>query len=282
MSEDLTNTGPANVSQSNAMISLPPTMIASRIIVIANVAVLGIMVAGGMSFVSPDGRTLLNWGANFSPFTLNGQWWRLVTHMFLHFGIVHIGMNMWILWGLARLVERLVGSVGFGIAYMVSGIAGGITSLAWNPVGVSAGASGAVFGTAGVLLGFVVLRKDTIPTAVRNQMLKSMATFLILNLVVGMSVPQIDMAAHAGGFIGGVICGLILSQPLSPGILARRKFRNLIVVMAAAVILPLAIVALPQAPIREQDDSKIQRAYQSSQESKEKLKDEINSSDGKQ
>lgn len=371
MSENLTNADLANASQPNAIMWLPPTMTVSRIIVIANVAVFGVMVAGGMSFVSPDGRTLLNWGANFGPFTLNGQWWRLVTHMFLHFGVVHIGMNMWILWGLARLVERLVGSVGFGIAYMVSGIAGGIASLAWNPVGISAGASGAVFGTAGALLGFVVLRSDTIPAAVRNQMLKSMATFLILNLVVGMSVPQIDMAAHVGGFIGGIICGLILSQPLTLGILAKRKFRNLITVMAAAVILPLAFFALPKAPIdinsemqrlslveneiydtfnvdqrlaatggidhvefadriesnvlpawielredveslstleyadkgfmekllrylrsreenwrlliqglREQDDSKIQRAYQSSQESKEILKNEINQATG--
>lgn len=373
MSEDLGNADLSKANPSNAMLCLPPTMTVTRTIIIANVAVFGGMVASGMSFVSPDGLALLNWGANYGPFTLNGQWWRLVTYMFLHFGIVHIGMNMWILWGLARLVERLVGSVGFGIAYMVSGIAGGIASLAWNPVGISAGASGAVFGTAGTLLGFVVLRNDTIPSAVRNQMLKSMATFLILNLAVGMSVPQIDMAAHVGGFVGGTICGLILSQPLSQGILARRKFRNLIAVMAAAVILPLAVVALPEAPpdinsemqrlshveneiydtfnadeqlaatgniddvefadriessvlpawiklkedieslstleyadrdymekllryvrsreeiwrllvqgLRDQDDSKIKRAYQLSIESREKLQNEINSSDGKQ
>lgn len=251
MSENLSsaNPEPDNAVQPNAaMMRLPPSEIATRMIVIANVAVFGVMVARGVSFVNPDGLTLLDWGANFGPLTMNGQWWRLFTYMFLHFGIVHIGMNMWVLWGLARLVERLVGRVGFCIAYIVSGIAGGIASLAWNPASISAGASGAVFGTAGALLGFVVLRRDTIPDDARMRMLKSMAKFLMLNLVVGMSVPQIDMAAHAGGFVGGVVCGLILSQPLSPGILALRKFKNLIAVMAAGIMLPLAIVALPQAP----------------------------------
>ena len=251
MSEDLevSNPEPDNATQVNAVVMwLPPSMILTCMIVIANVAVFGVMVARGVSFVNPDGLTLLDWGANFGPYTMNGQWWRLFTCMFLHFGIVHIGMNMWVLWGLAQLVERLVGSVGFGIAYIVSGIAGGIASLAWNPVAISAGASGAVFGTAGALLGFVVLRRDTIPDAMRWGMMKSMAKFLMLNMIVGMSVPQIDMAAHAGGFVGGVVCGLILSQPIAPGILALRKFRNLITVMAAAVLLPVVVVALPEAP----------------------------------
>lgn len=243
------NFEPDNAAQSNAvMMWLPPSMGVTRIIVIANVAVFGTMVARGVSFLNPDGLTLLGWGANFGPLTMNGQWWRLFTCMFLHFGIVHIGMNMWIFWGLARLAERLLGSVGFGIVYIVSGLAGGIASLAWNPDGISAGASGAVFGTAGALLGFVVLRRDTIPDVMRKRMLKSMATFLMLNIVVGMSLPQIDMAAHAGGFVGGVVCGLIVSQPVAPGILAMRRFRNLMVVIAAAVMLPLAIVALPDAP----------------------------------
>ena len=74
-----------------------------------------------------------------------------------------------------------------------------------------------------------------------------MATFVVLNLVVGMSIPQIDMAAHAGGFVAGVLCGLILSQPFSAEIIARRKFKNLIVVMGAGIILPFVIATLPKA-----------------------------------
>jgi len=229
------------------VVSIPPSVIVTRAIVIANVAIFGIMVARGMSFLNPDGQTLLNWGANFGPMTMNGQWWRLVTCMFLHFGVVHLGMNMWVLWGLAPLVERLAGKTGFAIAYLASGIAGSIASLAWHPAGISAGASGAVFGTAGTLLGFVVLRHDSIPEAARNRMLKSMATFLILNLVIGLSAAQIDLAAHIGGFVGGVVCGLILSQPLSEAMFARRKFKDLMAIAAAGILLPLAVVALPEA-----------------------------------
>jgi len=73
-----------------------------------------------MPIVESDGQMMLDWGANFGPITLNGQWWRLVTSMFLHFGIVHLALNMWILWGLAQMTERLVGSTGFAIVYMAS------------------------------------------------------------------------------------------------------------------------------------------------------------------
>jgi len=234
-------------SLSNTVVWLAPSQIVTCTIIFVNVAVFVAMVACGMPIVESDGQMMLDWGANFGPLTMNGQWWRLVTSMFLHFGIVHLALNMWILWGLAQMTERLVGSTGFAIVYMASGIAGSIASLAWHPAALSAGASGAVFGTAGALLGFVVLRRDTFPDGVRNQMLKSMATFVILNLVVGMSIPQIDMAAHAGGFAAGVLCGLILSQPLSAEIIARRRFKNLIVIMAAAIILPFVIATLPEA-----------------------------------
>ena len=232
-----------------AMASLASPPIVTYAIVIANVAVFIVMVARGASMTSPDTGTMLNWGANFGPMTMNGQWWRLLSYMFLHFGIVHIGLNMWVLWGLAPLVERFLGRTGFAIAYVMSGVAGGIASLAWNPSSVSAGASGAVFGTAGALLGFVLLRSDTIPSGVRNQMLKSMSKFLVLNIVIGMSVPAIDMAAHIGGFVGGIVFGLMLSQPVSPAMIRRRKFKNRIAVAIAGILFPLAMVALPAAPL---------------------------------
>ncbi len=227
-------------------LSAMPTM--TVLIMMANIVVFAVMVASGMDFMQPNAQTLLAWGADFGPRTLNGQWWRMVSCTFLHFGIVHLGMNMLVLWGLGRITERFVGSVGFAIAYMVSGVAGSIVSLAWNPHGISAGASGAVFGVAGTLLGFAVLRRDTMPAEVRGELLRNMAKFLILNSVIGVSVARIDMAAHLGGFFGGVICGLILSQPLATGMLAVRKFKNLITMMAASVLLPIGIMALPSAP----------------------------------
>ena len=131
-----------NSTASNIAVRLVPSQIVTRTIVLVNVAVFVAMVACGMPFVESDGQMMLDWGANFGPMTMNGQWWRLVTCMFLHFGIVHLALNMWILWGLAQITERLVGSTGFAIVYMASGIAGSIASLAWHPAAVSAGASG--------------------------------------------------------------------------------------------------------------------------------------------
>ncbi len=231
-------------------LSLAATPIITYLVIAANVAVFAAMVSRGVDIVNPGAMTLLSWGGNFGPMTMNGQWWRLVSCMFLHFGIVHIGLNMWVLWGLAPLVERFAGRTGFLIAYMASGIAGSITSLAWHPTGISAGASGAVFGTAGVLLGFVILRRDTIPGEVRTRMLKSMFNFLVLNTIIGMTAARVDMAAHLGGFAGGMICGLILSQPLLvPELFQRRWIKNMMCLITAIVLLPTAFFLLPEPPV---------------------------------
>ncbi len=140
-----------------SMLPSRPTM--TILAVIANVAVFVAMVASGVDIMNPNAQTLIDWGADFGPRTLNGEWWRMVSCTFLHSGIIHLGMNMFVLWGLGRLTERFVGSMGFAVAYMISGVAGSIVSLAWNPQGISVGASGAVFGVAGTLLGFVVCHR---------------------------------------------------------------------------------------------------------------------------
>jgi rhomboid protease GluP len=231
-----------------ALAGLPAKPIVTIAIMIANIGVFALMVGSGVDFMQPDGATLLGWGANFGPRTMNGEWWRLLSCMFLHFGVVHIGMNMLVLWGLGRPTERFVGSVGFAIAYLLSGLAGGLASLAWHPDGISAGASGAVFGAAGTLLGFALPRRDTIPSEVRSAMLKSMANFLILNTVVGLSASRIDMAAHTGGFLGGMLCGLVLSQPMVPGMRNGRMFRNGLTLLMGIVLVPAGMMALPEAP----------------------------------
>lgn len=231
-----------------ALGTFTPRLIATPAIVIVNVLVFFAMVATGVHFFSPNAQSVLEWGANYGPKTLSGQWWRLVTCMFLHFGILHLAFNMWILWDLGRLVERMVGTVGFVLLYFVSGVAGSIASLVWNPVVISAGASGAVFGVAGALLGLLALRRDTIPTAVLTQLRNSMLAFLFYNVVYGITASGIDMAAHIGGLIAGLACGLILSQPLSIEMVVRRKHRNAVVLIAGTIVLLLAAAALPSAP----------------------------------
>jgi rhomboid protease GluP len=231
-----------------ALVTFTPRLIVTPALVIANVLVFAAMIATGVHFFAPTAQSVAAWGANFGPKTMDGQWWRLVSCMFLHFGILHLAFNMWILWDLGRLVERLVGNIGFAVLYFVSGIAGSIASLAWNPTVVSAGASGAVFGVAGALLGLIAFRRDTVPAAVLKQLRNSMVAFVLYNVFYGMTATGIDMAAHLGGLIAGFVCGLILSQPLSVEMIARRRLRNAVVVVIGATALPLAAFALPDAP----------------------------------
>jgi rhomboid protease GluP len=232
-----------------ALVTFTPRVIVTPALVIANVLVFVAMVATGVHFFAPTAQSVANWGANFGPKTMDGQWWRLVTCMFLHYGILHLAFNMWILWDLGRLVERLVGNIGFAVLYFVSGIAGSIASLAWNPTVVSAGASGAVFGVAGALLGLIAFRRDTVPAAVLKQLRNSIVAFVLYNVFYGMTATGIDMAAHIGGLVAGFVCGLILSQPLSVEMVARRRVRNAVVAVIGAIALPLAAFALPDAPL---------------------------------
>ena len=153
------------------------------------------------------------------------------------------------MWGLAQLAERPVRNFAFIVLYFVSGIAGSIASLAWNPIVVSAGASGAVFGVAGALLGIIAFRRDAVPGAVLHQLRNSMVGFLFFNMCYGMVFPGIDMAAHVGGLVAGFACGLILSQPISIETRAVRKMRNALVLVVGVVALLLMVAALPPAPI---------------------------------
>lgn len=160
-----------------------------------------------------------------------GQWWRLVTSIFVHFGWIHIATNMWCLWNLGLLGEPLLGPFGMVAAYLLTGVAGNLLSVAGHPGfpetgGVlSAGASGAVFGIAGVLL--MLLRSPLlpIPQFELKRLRRSVWYFALLNFVVdaGLWVAhtrlQVDNLAHLGGFLSGIALGL----PLLPRIGAPRS-----------------------------------------------------------
>jgi rhomboid protease GluP len=231
-----------------------PRVWAMRLLVAANVLVYIAMVATGASPLGPPVQTMIDWGANFGPRTLDHQQWRMLTSAFLHFGILHLAFNMWVLWQLGELVERLVGNIGFLVLYIVSALGGSVLSLLWNPMVVSAGASGAVFGVGGALMGFIVLRRDTIPAEVLKHLRGSMLSFLAYNLVFGLAVSGVDVACHIGGLLSGFVCGMILSQPLGPEMVRRRWQRNLACIGAALLISPLAIAALPRFPTVELHD----------------------------
>ncbi len=174
------------------------------IIININILVFIIMVMSGVNIMQPNTRSLLNWGANFRPYTLDGQPWRLFTNYFLHIGIAHLLFNMYALLYIGILLEPRLGSKRFGIAYMVTGLLASITSLYWHPFTVSAGASGAIFGMYGVFL--AMLTTKLIDKSLRKPLLTSIAIFVGYNLLSGMA-GGIDNAAHIGGLVSGILIG---------------------------------------------------------------------------
>ncbi|MFD1018752.1 rhomboid family intramembrane serine protease [Thalassobacillus hwangdonensis] len=151
---------------------------------------------------------LVQYGAKYNPAIVDGEWWRIISSMFLHIGYLHLIMNMLALYYLGVAVERIYGTARFTIIYLLAGIFGGLASFAFNPH-VAAGASGAIFGLFGALLFFGVKHKKIFFRTMGSNLL-----FIIgLNIVLGLSVPQIDNGAHLGGLAGGFLASAIVHLP---------------------------------------------------------------------
>jgi membrane associated rhomboid family serine protease len=174
-----------------------------------NVLIYVAMGLSGVSWVEPSIEHAVRWGADFGPLTLSGQWWRLFTSTFIHFGIIHIAFNMWCLWDLGRALELYMGRRAFAVTYVLSGLAASLTSVAWNPWRVSAGASGAIFGVAGAFVSYLYLKKAPIDRGVARQKLKSLAIFIGYNLLRGAG-GGVDNSAHMGGLVAGLILGAVV------------------------------------------------------------------------
>lgn len=230
------------------LLGLTPRIFITHTIVGLNVAAFIALALLGVHPWSPTVASLVQWGANYGPLTTDGQWWRLLSATFIHIGVLHIAMNMYVLWGVGQFVERLVGRAGLVVLYLLSGLAGSLASTWWNPLVVSAGASGAVFGVYGALLGFLLRQRRAIPTQVLSRLRSGAIIFLGLNLMLGFSIEGIDMAAHLGGLVGGFLCGLALSHPLRRDAARRRWLRNGATALVGAALVLAAIVVLPRIP----------------------------------
>jgi rhomboid protease GluP len=182
--------------------------ISTWLLIAANVSVFVAMILSGISPEAPAASEVLAWGADFGPNTLTGEWWRLLTCMFIHLGSTHIALNLFGLAGVGPLIERMVGHVFLLLLYLFSGVIGSLISLFWNPLQVSAGASGAVFGLYGSLLALLLCRYST-------QQIQSLAALRILVLGIllcisyGMLEEYVDSAAHIGGLVGGFVGGMM-------------------------------------------------------------------------
>jgi membrane associated rhomboid family serine protease len=150
-----------------------------------------------------DVVAILHAGANFNPLVMDGEYWRLVSNMFLHFGFIHLAVNMYGLWQLGELLEPGIGSGRYAILYFICGLSAGIASLFFNVLVISAGASGAIFGLYGFLLGAQIISfyKDKQRL---KQVLMSFGIFVAINALIARGV-SVDMAGHVGGAVAGFI-----------------------------------------------------------------------------
>jgi membrane associated rhomboid family serine protease len=139
-------------------------------------------------------------------FLEQGEWWRLISCGFVHFGIFHIAMNMLLAFQLGQLLEQRMGSLRFGLLYITSLLGGSVGALLLSPDAITGGASGAVFGLmAAAVIG---LRHDRI-----NPLRTAIGTTLVLNIVITLVIPGISVGGHFGGAITGAICSLFLLNP---------------------------------------------------------------------
>jgi len=184
----------------------------NQLFVGVNLLVFLAMVGSGISLMSgPNSQQMIHWGGNFGPLTLGGEPWRIITYMFLHYGIIHFGFNMWCLWDLGTLAESLYGDWTFAVLYVLSGIGGGVVSLWWHPASVSAGASGAIFGVAGALIASLKLGDFSLPRPMIAGTLRSVVMFAGYNLVFGAISGRTDNACHIGGLVTGLVLGALIA-----------------------------------------------------------------------
>lgn len=224
---------------------------ATHVIVGINVLVFLAMVFSGLSPLNPTTEQLKHWGANWGPLSLGTQPWRILTSNYVHIGIIHLAFNMWCLWNLGQLAERILGRLNFVILYTICGIAGSLASLWWHPMVVGAGASGAIFGLAGASIAVFYLGHLPIARAAIQGTMRSLMTFVGYNLLFGLA-PGIDNSAHFGGLLAGLAMGAALSKHVLVAPEVRRTWARL-TWFTMAVVLGVAMVGIrhhyPQIPL---------------------------------
>jgi membrane associated rhomboid family serine protease/Flp pilus assembly protein TadD len=218
---------------------------ATAALVAVNVLVFLAMSASAHHILKFDGGLVLEWGGNYGPLTMGGQWWRLISAMFVHIGLAHLLINMWCLYELGLMTESILGRPSMFLVYGLTGVAGGLASLARNPTIISAGASGAIFGLAGVLIATLLLGKLPVPRRDLWIALASLAAFSAYNLTYGFLKGGIDNGAHVGGLVSGLLIGMALS--LGATLRQRLRWREGLVYGLVLVLLMMGYAAVKNA-----------------------------------
>ena len=193
--------GAARVSQGMQRASFEGTgALVTKTLVGVNVGIYLLELALGGN-INGTGNPIYREGVLFGPLVANGDWWRLFTAMFLHYGPIHLALNMLALWWFGAAVEQVLGRGRYLLLYLVSGLAGSAGALLLSPESLTVGASGAIFGILGAA--FVLERQRTYVLG------GGAASIIVLNLAFTFFIPGISIGGHLGGLVcGGLDCSL--------------------------------------------------------------------------
>ncbi|MFO0616175.1 MAG: rhomboid family intramembrane serine protease [Polyangiaceae bacterium] len=228
------------------------------VLMVANVAVLAALATQGVSVLAPTTASLRAWGGLHGR-ALRAESWRMLTSMFLHYGVLHLAANLFGMWLIGRAAEAILGNVAFVGVYLLSGLAGALASAWWQPDVVYIGASGAIMGMYGALLAEVRLQRERIPEAARRWLVIKVLTMTVLTLVPGLAMRELGFAAHFGGFVVGYAAALVLdARRRAPPWDAR--LRRAGVFALSAVVWVLAVTAGPSPESRTSAEIERSRA----------------------
>ena len=194
------------------------------------------VILGGPSALlsGPTNQRAVDLGALFPPYVAYAhQYWRLITAMFLHAGIIHIALNMYALYLFGYLIEEAFGKTRFIAIYLVSGFLASVASFAFGPLGeVGVGASGAIFGLLGAWVAYNYRRRSM---RYNRANLQGAYLLIVLNLILSLSIPGIDWRAHVGGLIAGVVAGAAADGFASRGSRAAWSVAGFVVLLVAGI-----------------------------------------------
>jgi rhomboid protease GluP len=229
------NCAPAQPSKASNTIELVRRFPVTYSIMAACIAVYVAMSVSSGAFADPGPEIILRWGGTSPDILLKREWWRLVTAVFVHIGIIHIASNMYVFWGLGMMAERLLGRFNFFAVYLLTGIAGNVLTLFLKPNIIGAGASGAIFGLAGLLISVLQFGRLSVPRERLAPLKKEVVKLALYNLLIGAVVPGINNIAHLGGLIYGLLLGALYAWSSRLDGEARTKVQG--VGLAAATLL---------------------------------------------
>lgn len=225
----------------------------TKLLIIVNVLVFIAMLVDGAGFWHSPNSVQLAWGANFGPATQDGEWWRLGSAMFLHFGVLHLALNLWSLWDAGQLVERMYGHFRFATIYLLSGLSGNLLSLViQGNIAVSGGASGAIFGIYGALITYLWRERSAIAPHEFRWFFWGAIAFSAISLGLGFIVPGIDNSAHLGGFVSGMLLSIVFATSINAKALPIKATITSACILIFAI--SFLILNIPKAKYRWSDE----------------------------